>query len=402
MNAAPTGLLVDAVGNLLVTGLEYQGNIGFVVKLTPTCDTIWTHTFRGTAARVINTSLDYPTRAPDGDYVISKSVSRRVGTNGFATDQTILKLSASTGQTVWSKDLSGFFATNPQPGVEYADGIGRTPTGFLLSVKGALPSQQRGLYGTLQLDDAGNLGRLRLRQITQASQSLSFPFSLLDRQGNTVVATRQTLTKLNPVGDTLFSVSPPPGPTPVGSTWDAAALIEDAQGNYVVLGNTTNTVAFGNDFHLTRFRPNGQLVKDTLLYQRIRRTARSLVLAPSGALVLTGFTETGPFGGRDLVALQFRGFRPLANRGSAAAAGNLDLYPNPAAGAEARLLLPAGPGGGSVAVYDALGRVVARQAVRGAATAPVALAVAGLPPGLYLVHYQDANGRTATARLLRP
>ena len=215
-------------------------------------------------------------------------------------------------------------------------------------------------------------------------------------------AGRETLTKLNAQGDTLWNtVVPSRSP---GRQWRGAAIAQDRQGNYVVLGNSRYTIGgslVAENIHLARFRPSGQLVNDTMLYRPGQTYGRSLHLAANGALVASGYGNNGPNGGADLFLLQFRGFRPLASRAEAAVAAGVAVYPNPAAGPEAvRLALPERPGPYALVVLDALGRSVARPAVPpGSRT--VAVPVAGLPPGLYVLRLTGPNGQSWTTKLVR-
>ena len=99
-----------------------------------------------------------------------------------------------------------------------------------------------------------------------------------------------------------------------------------------------------------------------------------------------------------------RAFYPVAGEaGPAEPSGalTLALYPNPV---RARLTLvveteAAGPL--TIEVLDVLGRVVLRQDAVGAGARVVPLAVGGLRPGVYLVRVRTAEGRAATAKVLK-
>ena len=193
-----------------------------------------------------------------------------------------------------------------------------------------------------------------------------------------------------------------PGRYP-GRKWDANAVAQDAQGNYVVAGTSRFNVGGrvnAINRHLARFRPTGQVVNDTMLYRPGETYAAGLLLAPGGQFVVSGYATNGPHGGNDLFALQFRGFRPLATRAAAAAAG-LVVYPNPSGGVEAvRVSLPAATGRGELALFDALDRTVRQQPVPPAAR-EAALALAGLLPGPYVLRLSAANGQSWTSKLVR-
>ena len=188
--------------------------------------------------------------------------------------------------------------------------------------------------------------------------------------------------------------------------WDARGVVEDSQGNLLVAAHSRFS-ASGNggavDAHMVRFSRNGRLLNDTLLYRGgSQNYVASALLAPNGRdLVFSGYTSAGPYGGSDLFMALYRGFRPLGTTAAAAPPAPLAFYPNPvsAAGGAVTVLLP-GPAGGTLTLYDGVGRRVRQQAVgRGLARAP--LDCAGLPPGLYVLRYLAANGRAYIGRLQR-
>lgn len=83
---------------------------------------------------------------------------------------------------------------------------------------------------------------------------------------------------------------------------------------------------------------------------------------------------------------------PLAVRAGSGATASLRLYPNPA-NQRATLVLPmALRQAGTVQLYDALGREVRRETVPAHVTEQ-ALALSGLPPGLYLVRCGTTTGQ---------
>lgn len=231
----------------------------------------------------------------------------------------------------------------------------------------------------------------------------SYPAAFASTDGNVVVGRRQMATKLTPLGDTLWHT---PVPRRLSRDWDAAALCEDAQGNYVVAANSHFVIGTGfnaDNIHLIRFgRQTGLVANDTMLYRPGQTYATSVLRAANGQLVISGSYNNGPYGGADLYLAAWSAYRPLATRtGTGPLAAGLQAYPNPAGATGATVRLPApARTGGTLAVFDGLGRCCARQPVPAGAAA-VALPLAGLPPGLYLLRYDGGDGRRAATRLLR-
>ncbi|MGI4873496.1 MAG: T9SS type A sorting domain-containing protein [Janthinobacterium lividum] len=85
-----------------------------------------------------------------------------------------------------------------------------------------------------------------------------------------------------------------------------------------------------------------------------------------------------------------------------ALAEGLHGYPNPSTGdAPVRAVLPALAGAGArLRLYDALGRACAEVPLA-AGTREIPVPVAGLPPGLYLLHLRLPDGRTYSTKLVR-
>ncbi|RTQ49171.1 T9SS type A sorting domain-containing protein [Hymenobacter gummosus] len=94
--------------------------------------------------------------------------------------------------------------------------------------------------------------------------------------------------------------------------------------------------------------------------------------------------------------------RQVTALAGASVAGPLRVYPNPAAGPTARVVLPAGLGRGTtLTLLDALGRTLHRQALPAAPGAAASVPLTGLPAGLYALQLTAADGRRWTGRLLR-
>ncbi len=401
VNPHITGFVRDAAGNLLLTGTSYSANVGFVMKLTSACVPVWDRVrqLNVAGADFLRTSYLFPTIANDGNYVFveylySSTTSTQTNTN----DDKIIKVNQATGVEIWATNLHNTYATNFNLSTS-ARALIASPTGYTLFIPGYIAPGYTPVVAQLRLSTSGAVGSIRFAPNPAAATH--FLNVLQETSGSMILTGRSTLTKLNAQGDTLWTTSVPPA---FGRQWDGAAITQDRQGNYIVLGNSYFRVGgpvLSENIHLARFRPNGQLVNDTMLYRPSQTYGRSLHLAANGELVVSGYSNNGSNGGADLFMLQFRGFRPLANRAAAATVAGFAVYPNPAAGSEAvRLTLPERPGPRTLVVFDGLGRAV-RQQVLPATAREALLPVAGLPPGLYLLRLSATDGQTWTTKLLR-
>lgn len=392
-----TGFVRDPAGNLLVTGLEYTSNLGFVLKLDANCVPLWyrVRQLMAPGATFSSTSFWSPLVATDGNYVLIQSLYGQANQTPFHED-TILKLDQASGSELWATSLLPFYQNNfNTAGILYA--FYATSTGYIAAILGSVPPGYTSVVGQLQIGPTGVIGPVRLRR--NNSNTIRYA-TYRDPAGNTLLAGRETLTKLDPQGDTLWHTVVPS--RYAGRQWDGAAVTQDPQGNYVVVGNSRLVISgslTAENVHMTRFRPTGQVVNDTMLYRPGQTYGRSVSLAANGELVVSGYTLNGTIGGADLFMYSFRGFRPLAARPAAAVVGSLRLYPNPAgAGADVRVALPTGTARGQLTLHDGLGRQVWRQ-VAGAGEAVVP--AAGLPPGLYVLRLTTADGRVWAGKLVR-
>lgn len=95
-------------------------------------------------------------------------------------------------------------------------------------------------------------------------------------------------------------------------------------------------------------------------------------------------------------------FRPLATK-SALALPALSLYPNPTLDGRVRLSLPDASAAGLYAteVQNVLGATVLRTSLRLSPAAEADLDLSALPTGVYVLHLRDAQGQTATRRVVR-
>jgi hypothetical protein len=398
----PSGMILDNTGNILVTGYESSGNgYGFAMKLTAGCDTIWTRRVRYSSPGNSTASYGSPMLTPDGNYALFESTA--LFGVGITTiyDGYLTKISAATGNAMWRTSFATIFQTNGfSPAYSYVTSITKTPSGFMVFAIGIGSSNFVENPTALILDANGGLTRYRTHSDTRQN---SFPVLLVSSDGNVLMGRRQMLTKLTPTGDTLWHTVVPPR---LSRSWDAASICEDAQGNYVVAGNSSFNIGsslYADNIHLTRFHPRtGQVVNDTMLYRPGQTYASTVLRTASGNLVIGGWYNGGTYGGSDAFLTEWTAFRPLAARtGAAVLRAGLQAYPNPAGAGGATVWLPeASRNGGTLTVFDGLGRQCAQLAVKAAIT-ETALSVAALPPGFYLLRYDASDGSHYATRLLR-
>lgn len=154
-----------------------------------------------------------------------------------------------------------------------------------------------------------------------------------------------------------------------------------------------------DDWVILKIAPNGQVIRDTILYRSLGNEYPADVLVDvQGNYVLYGWTSNGtvpPGGFPDLVLAKFRRWTQTlgTNEEGVATAEELTLYPNPTH--ETVHLHGPTPLRGALTLSDALGRVV-RTYRLAASAADAALSLAGLPAGLYLLSFSDAATAPAT------
>lgn len=195
---------------------------------------------------------------------------------------------------------------------------------------------------------------------------------------------------------------------PPGQTLRYADACELQDGSVLVLAWQIRPAT--NTFWLHRYSPAGQLQAVLPLPSPACPQVHPFRLTPTlggRGLFVAGYCDQGPTDRRGYVArLDLLGLpaalvlRAAPARPAAPAAVLLDLYPNPAT-AEVRLhyQLPLGTPGAALHLFDATGRLVRRQALRGG-SGEAAVPVAGLPPGLYAATLLAPDGRPLATRRL--
>ncbi|GAB3827372.1 hypothetical protein GCM10028821_11020 [Hymenobacter jeollabukensis] len=351
----------------------------FVLKMNTQADTAWVRTFQTTGTD----SFLGPTLSTDGNYFVY----------GWINFQNrVLKVSP-TGAVLWnvaSNHSSAFLGNNT---ALLAVGGG----GCWVFSNGPDAQQQRLETRVHALTGAAG---------TETAQWLlprfQYPVTHVATLNNEIVVSgSQEMAKLTPQGDTVwtrrFARSRP------GWAWVARAVQPDALGDYAVLAEAGGGSPYSYQFQLLRIdSQRGQVRNDTLLLRPTGNTyPKSLLLAPNGDYFISGYTPVGPSGGPDLIAAQFRRFKPLPTRAAQRLAEVLQVYPNPAGGAAVQVRLPDGLGrGANLVIIDARGQTARRQAVP-AGQQLLVLPVAALSAGLYVVRLQAADGRVWGGRLVR-
>ncbi|RTQ47588.1 T9SS type A sorting domain-containing protein [Hymenobacter gummosus] len=378
----PQGIVEDASGDLVVSGscraVNPTAGDAFVLKMNAQADTAWVRTFRTPGTD----SFGAPVLTTDGNYFVF----------GWINFQNrVLKVSPA-GTLLWNV-ISDHSTAFPGVNVSLLPILGG---GCWVFSSGPDAQQQRGEVGIHLLTSAGVETSRRVLPRFEYSA-----FRVLQAGNRVLVAGAQEMALLDAQADTVWVRRYPPSQANRG--WTARGVVQDALGDYVVLADALGGPRSDTHFQLLRFTGQGQLRSDTLLFRPAGSAyAQTLLLAPGGDYFISGYALNGPLGGSDLVAAQFRRFKPLPVRAAQPLAGALQLYPNPASGpATAHAVLPAGLGrGATLMVLDALGRVVQPPApVVAPGEAP--LPVADLPAGVYVVRLRAADGRTWTGRLLR-
>jgi len=392
-------MIVDNAGNLLVTGAELVGvRRAFATKLTPSCDTIWSRLFQPDGPNSDGKRAWFPTLLSDGNYALAVGDGKIFNTNPVSSrlDDAILKLNSTNGNTIWSVLLSDL-AISLNWYDASSTSLTSTATGLLVSIMGSgVGPNYHTMPCTWAISLSGVPGRFRVRVDNRIT---SRPITTRTTNGDIIMASRQIVTRLTAIGDTLWSTVVPPRIP--GRIWDARGVVEDSRGDINILAQST-FMSNDTQLHLLRLNGAGRVLNDTLLYRAPENFGSSLLLAANDELVLSGYVTSAPVtGGQVLFMAQFRGFGPLATRAGGIAAVPLVAYPNPVgAGVGAvRVSLPPHPAA-TLAVLDGLGRCLRQQPLRATAT-EAEVPVQDLAPGLYFLRLTAADGRAWHGKLLR-
>lgn len=410
----PTGLAIDRQGNVLLTVSSIYSattsSFSHLIKFNPTCDTVrWQQLFQpvlqpGTGGQ---SNLSSPFIAPDGNYLFLREDATNTGQT-FAFRAKLIKVNAATGNELWNFDFNQY-AIAAGFGIDiFISPPAQYPGGVMVHLDMYNPTTTTGAREYLFISHSGSVDRFKRRPVT-SFPSDNYPVCQTTRDGNVLVGRRQKLYKISTApataGDTLWRTVAPLASN--AREWDARDMVEDQDGNILLVGDSyfspPGLPPTSRQIHLVRFTGRGVLVQDTILRRVGDNFARSAILGPTGRdLIFSGYATVGILGGEDLLMARYTGYRPLATAPGVAARGpRLTLYPNPAGGSAPVWAELPDRRGGTLRVFDALGRPVAQQTVEAGRTA-AAVSVADLPPGVYVLRFAPAGaGPPSTAQLVR-
>ncbi|MGI4873497.1 MAG: hypothetical protein ACRYFX_20260 [Janthinobacterium lividum] len=216
-------LLVDATGNLLITGSASNRRFGFVAKLTSAIVPLWVVSIIPTDPLVTATNALYPVVMADGNFAVvywQNGMIPNTVPQVFFSNQYLRKLDSSTGATVWDKAFSPYLASLGYNVATYFSGLVAMPGGLMAFVDGGkLSPTPQGMRAIMLLDGNGTITKLKERT-NNVVEGYALPFS---NGQNVFMSRRQTVTKLTFAGDTVWhTVVPPRYPN---RQWDGKSII---------------------------------------------------------------------------------------------------------------------------------------------------------------------------------
>jgi hypothetical protein len=234
-------------------------------------------------------------------------------------------------------------------------------------------------------------GQLRSRQVFNLGWMNSRQPCLEDADGNLVVAIEGDLVKLDSVGNLLWRQRYRSSIT--NELFGVSTLTQLPDGHYAALGE--RYYMGQTDMVVLKIAPNGQAVRDTMLYRGSGPDLPCNIIADSvGNYVIYASAPSNTLPASapgSLMLITMRGWRQVLGTGveSEYVAEDVgEVFPNPATTAFT-LRLPTAPHG-TYALRDALGRVVRQGTFSSTTSADASVSVAGLPAGLYLFTYVPA------------
>ncbi|MBF9219690.1 hypothetical protein [Hymenobacter ruricola] len=236
-----SGMVRDASGNVLLTGYENgRGNqTGFAMKLNPIGDTLWTRTYRP-ALQAGSTGQTYvfpAIIASDGNYLFVRNDNDFLPSPPyFIATVNLYKVNAPTGNVMWSFNIGNYLtaAGFDPPNTQYANPV-ISGNNITMLVEGTLGGNTNGVKGYFLFNSTtGALVQFRRRDGLYLNDNI--PTSSVTQDGNILMGRRQNITKITPVGDTLWRTVAPS--RYANRSWDARAIVEDAQGGLLLVGDS--------------------------------------------------------------------------------------------------------------------------------------------------------------------
>ncbi len=222
---------------------------------------------------------------------------------------------------------------------------------------------------------------------------------LVDASGNLLISTNGELTKLDSAGNLLWRQLYRSSIT--NELFGISTLTQLPDGHYAALGE--RYFMGQSDMVVLKIAPNGQAVRDTILYRGGGPDGPRAILVDSASNYIiyadAPSNTLPPSSPGSLMLITMRGWRQVlgtSNESEFVAEAVGEVFPNPATTAFT-LRLPTPPRG-HYALRDALGRVV-RQGTFSSQTSPPAdasVSVAGLPAGLYWLTYVPTSSGQAS------
>jgi hypothetical protein len=361
----------DGDGNLLIVGsgfnnLNGQDYNGFILKLNPNGDTIWTR-------RTITPKSDGYTSciiANDGNYLIVGEKNQinqiqKVGKNGLP---------------IWIKAMQFSIADT---GVISA--IHPAPNGYsvFISTFNGFPLPNK----VFRIDEAGN----PLFNFTNYAWGATDIFT--EAGNNLLVAASSKLFKLNPLGDTIWSRLYMKN----GQYLGINAVKTTNDGNYILGFDRLN--GMDSDVGLMKTTINGDLIKDTVLFRfGNSEFLKDLVVDAGGDYVFSGHATINSMTNSQFFLAKHRKWnRTLGLKEDNAFAKGLKLYPNPALEQimlESEKLLT-----GSLTLINLQGQQVWHETVSG--MAKKVLPLHRFPPGIYILRFAGDDGEQFSRKLIK-
>ncbi|KAA9333819.1 T9SS type A sorting domain-containing protein [Adhaeribacter soli] len=358
----------DTDGNLIVIGSGHKGNTsnydGFIMKLKPNGDTLWTK-------QVISPQADSYGNviiANDGNYLVTVVV------NNLAYLQKLSK----GGNVLWTR--SYMFSTTEQggPGAPVALGNGY----FIFIYSGYQTAQVR----TTRIDESGN------EMFSHLNYAWGIYDAVKDPANNMLVCGAARLFKMNPQGDTLWSIRPRINMQDISIM--SAKPTQD--GNYIAVFDRSN--GMDGDVGLMKVAPDGTVLKDTVLYRfGYYENSKSIVVDANGDYIFSGYAQIIPGQHNFFLAKHHKWNHALGLKDDRELASSLKLYPNPAQQQIALELEK--PFSGALRLYNLQGQKIWQQTV--VKTTKKVVPLNNLPQGIYLLQGIAEDGTQFSRKVVK-